>query len=93
MNLRFIQWLLPIILELFKGNSRYPGYFKRNKTIALLLIACLFCLGLALFMFEQAIMHGANSKAHFSSVSELSNRLESCKKDKEDLKLNCQSSD
>ena len=78
MNLRLIKWLLPIIFELFKGDSRYPGYFSRNKTIALLLVASLVCLALALFMFEQALLHGVNSKIHKTAVLELTDKLNQC---------------
>ena len=82
MNLRFIKWVIPIVLEIFKGNGRYPGYFKRNKTIVCLLVACFTCLALALFMFEQALIHGANSKVHKTSVAELNERLNHCVSEK-----------
>ena len=90
MNLQFIKWAIPIILEVFNGDGRYPGYFKRNKTIVCLLVTCLACLALALFMFEQASMHGVNSKVHKTSVVELTDRLNQCVKDKEQLAEQCQ---
>ena len=90
MNLKFIKWAIPVILEVFNGNGRYPGYFKRNKTIVCLLVTCLACLALALFMFEQALMHGVNSKVHKTSVVELTEHLNQCVKDKEQLAEQCQ---
>ena len=90
MNLQFIKWVIPIVLEVFNGNGRYPGYFKRNKTIVCLLIACLACLALALFMFEQALMHGVESKVNKNLVVELTDRLNQCVKDKEQLTEQCQ---
>lgn len=89
MNLRLIKWLLPIIFELFKGDGRYPGYFSRNKTISLLLMSCLVCLALALFMFEQALLHGVNSKIHKTAVLELSDKLDQCGKSTEKLVSDC----
>ena len=85
MGLKFLKWLLPIVLELVKPNGRYPGYFKRNKTITLLIIACLISVGVSLFMSEQAVIHGANSKINQSTAIELSEKLEACVKEKETI--------
>lgn len=89
MSLKLIKWLLPIILELFKGDGRYPGFFSRNKTISLLLIACMTCLALALFMFEQASLHGASSKVNKTAVLDLTNRLDQCNKSTDKLVTEC----
>lgn len=85
MGLKVLKWLIPILLELVKSNGRYQGYFKRNKTISLLIIACTIALVLCLFMAEQAIIHGTNSKINHSANVELTEKLDVCLKDKEKL--------
>lgn len=85
MGLKVLKWLLPILLELVKSNGRYQGYFKRNKTITLLIIACIVSLGLGLFMTEQAVILGTNSKVNHLANMELSEKLSRCLEDKEKL--------
>ena len=89
MNPGFLKWLMPIIFELFKGDKRYRGYFKRNQTIALLVIACIFCLLLALYMFEQAFVHGVNSKEHLQSGQAVEVKLENCRQELSEMKNSC----
>lgn len=79
MNTKFIKWIIPIILELFKSTDRYPGYFKRNKTIALLLIASLSCMGLVLYMYEQAVAHGVKSLANEAVLKDTKEKYEECR--------------
>lgn len=83
MGLKVLKWLLPILLELVKSNGRYQGYFRRNKTISLLIIACVFSLGLCLFMAEQAVILGTNSKLNHTATIELTEKLNACQKEKE----------
>ena len=89
MDLKFLRWLIPIVMELFKSNSRYQNYFKRNKTISLLAIACVVAILLALFMSEQAVMHGYNSKHFKSTTTELTEKLTSCGTENEKLSAKC----
>lgn len=85
MGLKFLKWVLPILLELFKSNGRYQNYFKRNKTISLLIIACLISLLMCLFMAEQAIVYGTNSKISTSANVELTEKLETCHEEKKTI--------
>lgn len=85
MGLKFLKWLLPIVLELIKSNGRYQNYFKRNKTISLLIVACLISLLLCLFMAEQAIIYGTNTKISTSANAELSEKLKACQLEKETI--------
>ena len=55
MGLNILKWLIPIVMELFKSNGKYQNYFKRNKTISLLIIACLVCIAFGLFFFENSV--------------------------------------
>ena len=82
MGLNILKWLIPIVMELFKSNGKYQNYFKRNKTISLLIIACLVCIAFGLFFFEQAVVHGTNSKKHNNVRVVLVNNLEACEKTK-----------
>lgn len=85
MGLKVLKWLLPILLELVKSNGRYQGYFKRNKTITLLIIACVVSVALGLFMAEQAVIHGTNSKQSHLANAELVEKLDKCHEEKEKL--------
>jgi len=85
MGLKLLKWLLPILLELVKSNGRYQGYFRRNKTITLLIIACVCAVSLCLFMSEQAVIHGTNSKIHNTATIELTDKLNKCQEEKEKL--------
>ena len=78
MGLNILKWLIPIIMELFKSNGKYQNYFKRNKTISLLIIACLVCIAFGLFFFEQAVVHGTNSKQRNNDRAALVDKLEAC---------------
>ena len=78
MGLNILKWLVPIVMELFKSNGKYRSYFKRNKTISLLMIACLVCIVFGLFFFEQAVVHGTNAKQHDDDRVKLVEKLEAC---------------
>ena len=78
MGLNILKWLIPIVMELFKSNGKYQNYFKRNKTISLLMIACLVCIVFGLFFFEQAVVHGTNSKQHNDDRTVLVDKLQAC---------------
>lgn len=87
MGLGFLKWIIPIVMELFKGNDKYQSYFKRNKTISLLVFACLICLGLSLFFFEQATIHGTNSKQHHTELNTVKEKLKICEEKNETLSV------
>ena len=78
MGLNILKWLIPIVMELFKSNGKYQNYFKRNKTISLLMIACLVCIVFGLFFFEQAVVNGNNCKQQNNDRNDLVDKLKDC---------------
>lgn len=85
MGLKLLKWLLPILLELVKYNGRYQGYFRRNKTITLLIIACVCAMSIGIFMAEQAVILGTNSKFHNAATIELTEKLNECQEERKKL--------
>lgn len=89
MGLKLLKWLIPIVMELFKSNSRYKNYFRRNKTISLLILACVVTLLLSLYMWEQAMIHGSNSKQLKTVTAELTDKINRCGGELEKLSAKC----
>lgn len=78
MGLNILKWLIPIVMELFKSDGKYQSYFRRNRTITLLMIACVCCVIFNLFFFEQAVVHGTNAKLHSGTNAALVEKLSAC---------------
>lgn len=85
MGLGFLKWVIPIVMELFKGNDKYQSYFKRNRTIGLLVLTTLISVLLSLFFFEQAVLHGSNAKRQHTELDATVEKLKVCEEKKEEL--------
>lgn len=70
----------PIVKEAFKGRFSYSTYLRRNRLVTLLMMIILVLFTSFSYMSEQAIAHGAKSKAKDEIIKHLQQDIANCKK-------------
>lgn len=67
--------LWPAIKDAFFGGLDFSSYIRRNKGVAMLLLALVVTFCAFLFIYEEAFMHGAISKAKTQQITTLKARI------------------